>query len=69
MLEVSCVINNEASYCCSVCGNYLFSDYDDDLHHEWEFCPFCGAPLYEQRPDDMKCRGGYQPPEKKGGFP
>ena len=48
MVELLAVINNRASYRCSCCGYFLFDD-DDVEADQWQYCPFCGEPLYERK--------------------
>ena len=48
MVELLSVIHNRASYRCSCCGYFLFDD-DDVEADQWQYCPFCGMPLYEQK--------------------
>ena len=48
MIEYLWTINNRASYGCSWCGAFLFSDDGDPSYDIWKFCPYCGAPLYKE---------------------
>lgn len=45
MLVIGCVINNVANFMCDFCGSWLFDD-TETRGTGWEFCPFCGEPLY-----------------------
>ena len=51
MLETGAIINGTACYYCSFCGEYLFSAQtgEDVPEDHWEFCPYCGSPLYERK--------------------
>ena len=51
MLEAGASISGTTCYYCSFCGGYLFRrGFEIEAQEDhWEFCPYCGTPLYERK--------------------
>ena len=51
MIEEGAIINHTVLYYCSYCGEYLFeAGLFEEPRKEagWNYCPFCGTPLYRE---------------------
>ena len=45
MMDIEAVISGKTYYRCANCLRHLFAE-DEQEATEWEYCPFCGEPLY-----------------------
>lgn len=51
MIEEGAIINHTVFYYCSYCDEYLFKVglFEETCKEvEWNYCPYCGAPLYRE---------------------
>lgn len=56
MLDIAFIIQSEPTYKCTYCGSIIGScsldgHYDPPEWKDWNYCPHCGAPLYN---DEMR---------------
>lgn len=53
MIIYGIIIKGNIYYNCGRCGYYLGSDDTAIEWKEWNFCPFCGEPLYVKMKREM----------------